>query len=52
MYTRLEGRYLRQLKAEEEIKLAEATPEELDHYQQEVLDINLRMKHLFTEKVS
>jgi DNA primase len=49
---RLEDRYLRRLKAEEELRLAEAKPEDLYHCQQEVLEVNQRMKKIFMEKVT
>ena len=50
--SRMEARYLRHLKAEEELRLAEVTPQELEEYQQDILHLNRRMKDLLAEKVS
>jgi DNA primase len=41
---RLEERYLRELKAEEQIKFTEAPPDLLEESHQEVLDVNQRLK--------
>ena len=43
---RLEERYLRELKREEELRLSQATPEELEEQGQGILQINERLKHV------
>ena len=48
---RLEARYLRRLKAEEELRLTEAEPEELEEQYADVLQRNERMKELLADKV-
>jgi DNA primase len=48
---RLEARYLRKLKMEEELRLSEASPEELESQYEDVLQRNERMKELLAEKV-
>ena len=48
---RLEARYLRKLKVEEELRLAEAGPEALEGQQEDVLGLNERMRQLLAEKV-
>lgn len=48
---RLEARHLRRLKLEEEIRLAETGPEELESQEGQVLDLNERIRHLLAEKV-
>ncbi len=48
---RLEARYLRRLKMEEELRLTEAGPEELESGFEDVLDLNERIKQLLADKV-
>ena len=48
---RLEARHLRRLKAEEEMRLGDASPAELDDYENEVLSVNERIRDLLAEKV-
>ena len=48
---RLEARYLRRLKMEEELRLTEAGPEEWESGFEDVLDLNERMKQLLADKV-
>ena len=44
---RLEERYLRDLKREEEMRLSEATVEEVEEQEQEILQLNERLKQIF-----
>jgi len=44
---RLEERYLRGLKREEELRLSQATPEEIEGQGQEILSLNERLKHIY-----
>ena len=44
---RLEERYLRELKREEELRLSEAPSEELEGQEQEILTLNERFRHIF-----
>ena len=48
---RLEARYLRRLKMEEELRLTKAGPEELERGFEDVLDLNERIKQLLADKV-
>ena len=44
---RLEERYLRELKSEEELRLSQATLEEFEQQGEEILQLNERLKHIF-----
>ena len=43
---RMEERHLRELKLEEELKLAEATPEEAEESQESILELNERLRQV------
>jgi hypothetical protein len=42
----MEERHLRELKLEEELKLAEATPEEAEESQESILELNERLRQV------
>ena len=45
---RLEERHLRELKREEELRLSEAAPEEFEEQGQEIIELNERLRRIFT----
>ena len=43
---RLEERFLRELNREEEMRLSQATPEELEEQEQKIIQLNERLSHI------
>jgi hypothetical protein len=46
---RLEERFLRDLNRQEEVRLSQAEPEEVQEQEQRILQVGERLKHIFAE---